>query len=247
MSVTVMSLVFQARMQTAARNGVMLALADGADHNGKNTFKSRDSISQMADVSARTVTRICADFVAEGLIEEVGFGPKGTVRYHVNLEALKALDPCHHVTPDTMSPLTGDTKPPDTMSPEPSITVNSRGIYREIYDCWNTATLDNGLSPVRSDNLTRRRLIAERLKDYGGEKAMLFEAIGNVGRNPHWLGKNDRGWRADFDWVFRQQNFHRVLEYTPNEKHHAKSTSQARGEKRSADIDAAFEIALRSA
>ena len=36
--------------------------------------------------------------------------------------------------------------------------------------------------------------------------------------NPHWVGDNDRGWRADLDWIINKKNFIKVLEYVPNNK-----------------------------
>lgn len=33
-----------------------------------------------------------------------------------------------------------------------------------------------------------------------------------VRRQPFLLGQNDRGWKADFDWLFKQSNFVKVLE-----------------------------------
>ena len=35
---------------------------------------------------------------------------------------------------------------------------------------------------------------------------------------PHWMGENDRGWRADLDWIINKKNFIKVLEYVPNNK-----------------------------
>ncbi len=33
-----------------------------------------------------------------------------------------------------------------------------------------------------------------------------------VRTNPHWLGENGRGWKADLAWLLRRQNFDKVLE-----------------------------------
>lgn len=34
-----------------------------------------------------------------------------------------------------------------------------------------------------------------------------------VRMNPHWMGDNDRGWRADLDWIVNPNNFVKILEY----------------------------------
>ena len=36
-----------------------------------------------------------------------------------------------------------------------------------------------------------------------------------VALNPHWMGENDRGWRADLDWILKPDNFLRILEWRP--------------------------------
>lgn len=36
-----------------------------------------------------------------------------------------------------------------------------------------------------------------------------------VKTNPHWMGENDRGWKADFDWIINPSNFVKILEYNP--------------------------------
>lgn len=38
-----------------------------------------------------------------------------------------------------------------------------------------------------------------------------------VRQNPHWMGENDRGWAADFDWLMKPANFAKVLEWRPVE------------------------------
>lgn len=36
--------------------------------------------------------------------------------------------------------------------------------------------------------------------------------------NPHWLGENDRNWRADLDWFMKPRNFTKLVEFIPQSK-----------------------------
>lgn len=67
----------------------------------------------------------------------------------------------------------------------------------------------------------RKRAVKDRWKflcaDQGvSSKAQGLEQIQRyfnvVRKQPFLLGKNDRGWKADFDWLFKQSNFVKVLE-----------------------------------
>lgn len=43
--------------------------------------------------------------------------------------------------------------------------------------------------------------------------ALISRFFGCVRKQPFLLGANSRGWRADFDWLFKQANFIKVLEF----------------------------------
>jgi len=36
--------------------------------------------------------------------------------------------------------------------------------------------------------------------------------FGIVKTNPHWMGENDRGWKADFEWLLKRNNFDKVIQ-----------------------------------
>jgi len=56
----------------------------------------------------------------------------------------------------------------------------------------------------------RIKAVNARAKEYGKEKIM--EMLRTVQRSPHLLGENDRGWKANFDWLFNPTNFLKVIE-----------------------------------
>lgn len=44
--------------------------------------------------------------------------------------------------------------------------------------------------------------------------ARFFDAVQG---NPHWLGSNDRGWRADLRWLVKRSNFDKVIDRLVND------------------------------
>ena len=79
-------------------------------------------------------------------------------------------------------------------------------------------------------NDKRKRVIAGRWKEMLNSKdpsgkvrftdtvsglAWFAKFFAKVALNPHWLGENDRGWRADLDWILKPDNFLRILEWRP--------------------------------
>ena len=54
-----------------------------------------------------------------------------------------------------------------------------------------------------------------RFTDTVSGLAWFAKFFAKVALNPHWLGENDRGWRADLDWILKPDNFLRILEWRP--------------------------------
>lgn len=80
----------------------------------------------------------------------------------------------------------------------------------EALEVWNVMAARTGLAKARSLDAGRRTAIRARLAD-GGPKAWK-EAITAVERSPHCRGENDRGWRADLDFVCQPKSWRRLLE-----------------------------------
>ena len=59
----------------------------------------------------------------------------------------------------------------------------------------------------------RRARLIGRLKDTGGIEGFT-EAIERIPRSGFLLGKNDRGWRANFDWLLQPDSFAKLREGT---------------------------------
>lgn len=73
--------------------------------------------------------------------------------------------------------------------------VEAQGAYDRYIKSFNKNPNTYKLTPKRKAKLQAR------LKDVGEE--ILFKAIDNVSRSAFHNGDNDRGWKADLDWIIK--------------------------------------------
>jgi uncharacterized protein YdaU (DUF1376 family) len=66
------------------------------------------------------------------------------------------------------------------------------------------------MNQVKVINDFRKGLINARFSEYGLEK--ITEVIRKAGESDFLNGKNDKVWKADFEWIMRPQNFVKVME-----------------------------------
>jgi uncharacterized protein YdaU (DUF1376 family) len=88
--------------------------------------------------------------------------------------------------------------------------ASSVGGADEAVDLWNALARKLGLPIAKSIDRARKAAIKARLAE-GGLDAWR-EALTAVERSPHCRGENDRGWRADIDFVCQPKSWRRLLE-----------------------------------
>lgn len=76
---------------------------------------------------------------------------------------------------------------------------------------WNELAGDAGLPAVRSLTAQRKRSLQARLRELGSREAWT-NALMVIAKTPFCCGENDRGWRANFDFVLRPSAMTRLLE-----------------------------------
>lgn len=99
------------------------------------------------------------------------------------------------------TPLNGSPKgepiPPPALLPE------------HVLEAWNDMAGRLGLSKAKLTPDRRRKLNA-RIRQHGVED--WTEAISAVERSSFLRGENDRGWRADFDFLLQPASFNKLIE-----------------------------------
>lgn len=91
-----------------------------------------------------------------------------------------------------------------------SVARGDRQPVREAFDLWNETAQRCGLPIAKGFNAARQRHIRARLVEGGLEGWR--SALTAVSESPLCLGENERGWRADLDFVCQPKSFNRLVE-----------------------------------
>lgn len=82
--------------------------------------------------------------------------------------------------------------------------------FQRIFDYFNERMGGKAIKPISRLTERRKAFIRARCSEYGLQA--IYDAIDNAAKSPFLNGNNNRGWTADFDWLFRPNNFPKVLE-----------------------------------
>lgn len=80
----------------------------------------------------------------------------------------------------------------------------------DVISAWNDLAEECGLSKVTKVTETRRRHIKARIAEYDTED--WSKAMGAIYRSKFLRGENDRGWKADFDFLLQPKSFIKLVE-----------------------------------
>ena len=114
--------------------------------------------------------------------------------------------------------------------------------YNALMDTFNKM-FDGKLPKVSSMTDKRKKSIKARVAEY--DKQAIMDVFNNILQSPFLLGRNDRNWRCDFDWIFRPTNFTKILEGNYNGTRLSKN--QQDSEQRKLDSILAVSTAVREA
>ena len=82
--------------------------------------------------------------------------------------------------------------------------------FNKLAEYFNSKLPSNGMPQVRSITPKRKAAILAREKEHG--KNAIIQVIDNATESSFLNGDNNRGFVASFDWIFRPNNFPKVLE-----------------------------------
>lgn len=81
----------------------------------------------------------------------------------------------------------------------------------EAFNLYNETALRVGIPQAATLTPQRRKSIAARMREHGGIEAWK-RALANIERSAFLQGSNDRGWRADLDFLLQAKSFTKVVE-----------------------------------
>jgi hypothetical protein len=80
----------------------------------------------------------------------------------------------------------------------------------EVIEAWQSRMVPLGFPSIRKMTAQRDRLLRARLKDSTLDEWL--QAMSALERSAFCRGENDRGWRADFDFLLQPKSFTKLLE-----------------------------------
>lgn len=93
--------------------------------------------------------------------------------------------------------------------------------FAKLKDYWNEMMKDRAIPQIKDMTDTRKHMVNARMKTHG--KEAIHQAIKNAAESEFLNGGGDRGRVFDFDWIFRPNNFPKVLEGTYNTRREIKT------------------------
>lgn len=245
MSVQAITCALAQRGVSASEKLLLLVLANYANEH-MQCWPSQKKMAADTSLTERTVRALLAGLEARRFLSRVEHwrddGSRGTDRLtlHFSGEVVTGTDREPEIIsapPETISGGTGNhfRGVPEAISAlttfEPPLRTSSEANASsdsvvgkpddpicQAFEAWNQLADRRGLPKARKLDRTRRAAIRARLADGGLEAWTL--ALAAVERSPLCVGDNDRGWRADLDFVCQAKSWRRLLEgfYAPAPK-----------------------------
>jgi len=95
-------------------------------------------------------------------------------------------------------------------APDGAVVGGADPPVQAAFDLWNETARRLGLPVAQKLTPERRRHLTARLRQHGRDD--WERALENLAEAPFCLGENQRGWRADLDFVLQPKSFNRLLE-----------------------------------
>jgi hypothetical protein len=93
---------------------------------------------------------------------------------------------------------------------EPQGKKEEEALTREALEAYSSMALSSGLAVPRVVTAARRSRVQAVIREHG--LPALLEAIAKVGGSSFCRGENERGWKADLDFILQAKSFPKILE-----------------------------------
>lgn len=115
-----------------------------------------------------------------------------------------------HDVPETETEAETETETEREIAAADATDIASDPIADSVDD-WNAMADRTGLAKVQRLTNQRRSKLKARLRECGGREGWQ-SALAKMEAIPGLLGSNDRGWRADFDFMLQEKTFTKLME-----------------------------------
>ncbi len=114
------------------------------------------------------------------------------------------------LSPEGSSPTPPSPKPQSSIPPSPPKGGSSPAEIDQVVSAFSAMAKRSGLSVPRAVTASRRRSLLLRIEEHG--LPVVLDAVERIGRSRFCRGENDRGWRADLDFLCQPKSFVSILE-----------------------------------
>ena len=119
--------------------------------------------------------------------------------------------PNEYISNPPVPPVISDEMTSPAASDEPNEPEQPEKLKPEhVVEAWNELAERLGLAAVKKLPPTRNRQLASRIRQNTIEEFQT--ALAAIERSAFLRGENDRGWRADFDFLLQPKSFTKLLE-----------------------------------
>ena len=227
------------------------AIVYGFSQDGESLFLgSSKYVSYALGVSRTTAIKALDSLTAKGLIIKIQEKINDVVfnRYKVSLQAIQKIDRGYTETVQggyTETVQGGYTETVHSNKYKDINNKNNKEIYKQVVDLFNETCVSFPKVTALSDR--RKKAIRARLNEYSiDDIKRCFEM---AEQSDFLKGKNNRDWRANFDWMMNTNNMAKIIDgnYTnkDNRKEVKQETEQVTEEKHMEDFrneDGSFDV-----
>lgn len=243
---------------SATVKAVLLAVANYADEQGV-CWPSQEQLSEDTELSRHSIMRSLDHLEDLGLLSRErrhrkdGSRSSDLIMLDLSSTVLRSTEQRSIQQRSTQAkPMSqGATAEPVIETPKIPSSARATKLPSEeklAFEAFNELADEIGLSRAQALTDERRTKIRQRLSECGGLTGWL-EAMGKIRGSPFLKGDNDRGWKANLDFVLQRSSFTRLMEGTydraPTQSRTPSSGQQSSNADSFAKLDAVFDEAIR--
>lgn len=215
------------RVACAADKLILIAYAERCNDETGCAYPSLAWLEEFSSLDRKTVVKSIKRLCSAKLIEDTGERAGRTKQvkiYRVLFGTVPKTEP-----PQKRNSSVFPGKETQKRNPEPSrepipqealllsgesadagVAPPIRATPEQVVEAFNAMAARAGLSKMIKFTTERRRKLQARLRDSTIDE--FTEAICAIERSSFCRGENDRGWRADFDFLLQPKSFARLIE-----------------------------------
>lgn len=230
-----------AMRQTGLKPSAKIVLYWLADHYNESSgacFPSLKTLAEECEMDKSTVVRQLDALEAAGFIERSARarenGSQTSTEYFLHMRPVaKYNSPCRKTQQAPVAKCNTHNLGTLNLGKEPiddanaSLALSAPSDVEAAVEDFNAMAERAGLPKAQKITPARKSALSKRLKDAGGLDGWRV-ALEKVEASPFCTGQNDKGWKADLDFILQERSFTRIMEGTYDAKKPTGTSQQSR-------------------